>query len=60
MRKKIDSHDEVPRAMMKRIFAVAELIVLSGGYGPKNEVSEKCVKKHKSDDLLYRIEQYGS
>ncbi len=60
MRKKIDSHDEVPRDMMKRLFAVAELIFRSGSYRPENELSEKCVKKHKSDDLLYRIEQYGS
>ena len=58
-RSKNDS-EETPHDMMKRVFAVAELIVRSDGYRPKDERSKERAKKHKPEDLLYCIDQPGN
>jgi len=49
--------EETPHDMMKRVFAVAELIVRSDGYQPTVDAPVECVRKHKPVDLRYRKEQ---
>lgn len=38
--------------MMKRVFAVAELIVRSDGF---RRMRSETTEKHKTEDLLYRV-----
>lgn len=48
--------EETPHEMMKRVFAVAELLVRSDGYR-QAEIRSANAQKHKSEDLLYRKNQ---
>ena len=46
--------EETPHDMMKRVFAVAELIVRSDGYLQAETILLPIAEKHRSEDLLYR------
>ena len=52
-----DLLEETPHDMMKRVFAVAELIVRSDDIRPSAMGSSEDSQKHKSEDSLYRIGQ---
>lgn len=45
--------EETPHDMMKRIFAVAELIVQSDGYSRDKTMRSAYAEKHKSGNSLY-------
>lgn len=44
--------EETPHDMMKRVFAVAELLVRSDGYR-QAEMRSANAQKHKSEELMY-------
>ena len=46
--------EETPTEMMKRVFAVAELVVRSESYQQLAAEIADSSQKHGSDDLLYR------
>jgi len=52
MNRKTDTHKqpETPHAMMKRLFAIAELIIQSDAYPPE---------KHNNNDLGYGVLKNG-
>ena len=52
--------EETPHDMMKRVFAVAELIVRTDGYHLEADTSAEHPKTHKPANILYRIDQYGN
>ena len=50
--------EETPHDMMMRVFAVADLIVRSDGYRQIAMKRSGNSQKHKSEDLVYRIDQH--
>jgi hypothetical protein len=55
-KQKLPSEDS-PQEMMKRLFAVAHLILQSDSYKELIPKQEKSVQKHKVEDLLYCVVQ---